>query len=148
LQYNLLFIAKLTINFGTLLIGVFMTAIVDTETSEGEISILDIYDFFATNLVTILIWVVVAIGAGAVVAFSLPVKYEASAVIEPTRIAETSTDLNTKALVFKSTVVESKEVLAEKLKSPTYYSDETIKACGFDSKDINPQLSLSKDLNA
>jgi len=78
--------------------------------------------------------VLIAIGAGAAVAFSLPVKYEASAVIEPTRIA--------------STVVESKEILVEKLKSPTYYSNETIKACGFDDEDVNPQSALAKSLNA
>lgn len=107
---------------------------IDTQSHEDEISLLDIYDFFVTNIKTIFIWVLIAIGAGAAVAFSLPVKYEASALIEPSRIA--------------STVVESKEILVEKLKSPTYYSNETIKACGFDDEDVNPQSALAKSLNA
>jgi LPS O-antigen subunit length determinant protein (WzzB/FepE family) len=120
-----------------------MTTIVDTETSEDEISIVDIYDFFATNLLTIVIWVVVAIGAGAVVAFSLPVKFEASAVIEPARVGSTS--LRNKEI--GSEFVESKEILAEKLKSPTYFDDKTISDCGFEGE-INSRLALTTAMSS
>jgi LPS O-antigen subunit length determinant protein (WzzB/FepE family) len=124
-----------------------MTTIVDTETSEDEISIVDIYDFFATNLVTIVIWVVVAIGVGAVVAFSLPVKFEASAVIEPAKVANSIFNPENKTLVFTSSPVESKEILAEKLKLPTYFNDKTVMSCGLENE-TNPQAKLAKDLNS
>ena len=124
-----------------------MNPIIDAETSEEEISIIDIYDFFATNIKTIFIWVLVAIGAGAVVAFSLPVKYEASVMIEPTKVANEIFDQVTKNVEFKSLPVESKEVLAEKIKSPTYYSVKTIKDCGFEGE-ANARLALTKNMSS
>jgi LPS O-antigen subunit length determinant protein (WzzB/FepE family) len=36
--------------------------------------------------------------------------------------------------------------LVEKLKSPTYYSEKAIKACGFTAEDANPQSSLAQAL--
>jgi uncharacterized protein involved in exopolysaccharide biosynthesis len=112
---------------------------------DDEISLYDIFEFFLENARKITIGILFALFFGVILAFSLPEKYEARAAIEPSRIAETTTDLNTKALVFKSTVVESKEVLAEKLESPTYFAPQTFKACGFEGLD-NSGFLLSKAL--
>jgi uncharacterized protein involved in exopolysaccharide biosynthesis len=112
---------------------------------DDEISLYDIFEFFLENARKITIGILFALFFGVILAFSLPEKYEARAAIEPSRIAETTTDLNTKALVFKSTVIESKEVLAEKLESPTYFAPQTFKACGFEGLD-NSGFLLSKAL--
>jgi LPS O-antigen subunit length determinant protein (WzzB/FepE family) len=118
---------------------------IETSASDDEISLFDIYEFFLKNVRKIAIGVLMALLVGVVVAFSLPVKYEASAAIESSRIATITNDPIAKILSFKSTSVESKEVLAEKLKSPTYFAPQTLKACGFEGK-TNPGLLLSQAL--
>jgi len=77
----------------------------------------------------------------------LPVKYEASAVIEPAKVANATFNAETKALVFTSSPFESKEILAEKLKPPTYFNDITVSSCGLENE-TNPVAKLAKELNS
>jgi LPS O-antigen subunit length determinant protein (WzzB/FepE family) len=123
-----------------------MTTQIDTPQTEDEISLIDIYEFFAENFKTIVLSGLGALIIGTVVAFMLPVKYEAKGAIEPAQIATIITDPLTKALEFKSTPVESIAVLAEKLKSPTYFSSPTLEACELPNKLVGAS-DLANSLN-
>jgi LPS O-antigen subunit length determinant protein (WzzB/FepE family) len=122
-----------------------MTTNSDTpHSSTNQISIFDIYEFFLKNLKTIALWVIAAVCIGAIVAFSLPVKYEASAAIDTARVGVIAS-LTNQNTDFE--LVEPKELLAEKLKLPTYYSENTIKSCGF-ADETNPRLALTKEISS
>ena len=103
-----------------------------TELNEEEISLIDIIDFFkdgwkfilATSLVTTLI------GIG--YTFIASPKYQATAVFQTAKVADKD--------------VETPNVLIEKIKIPTYFSQKTFEECGL-SEFSEPGTALSKRLN-
>lgn len=95
--------------------------------TEDEISLIDIYEFLKDGYKTILTTVVLGGVTGIAVAFILPEKFSATAHIQPARVVGNE--------------IERINVLAEKMRSPTYYSQNTFAACDvLDS--INPAQSL------
>lgn len=92
-----------------------------------ELSLLDIYTFFRDSWKTLAGFTALGVTAGAIAAFALPEKFQASALIEPAAVASKS--------------VEPAAVLTEKMRSPTYYSDATLQSCGVNS-DANPPKKL------
>lgn len=102
---------------------------------QDELSLLDIYTFFRDGWKTLAGFTALGLAAGAVTAFVLPEKFQASALIEPASVATRSGQ----SVTVKS--VEPVAVLSEKMRSPTYYSDATLQACGL-SSDANPPKSL------
>lgn len=117
------------------------------ENQSDEISLYEIVDFFVSNLTTIVFFIILSAVIGLVISIALPVKYEASAQIQTTHVAILNVDPISRILDIKSSPVEAKEVLAEKLKSPTYFDQSTIQACELNKSD-NPELTLSKSLNS
>jgi uncharacterized protein involved in exopolysaccharide biosynthesis len=100
--------------------------------ADDEISLLDIYEFLKDGWLTIAATTVLggAIGAGA--AFTIPEKFLASATIQPTRVLGSD--------------VESIAVLSEKMRSPTYYSQQSFTACDV-ADSTNPAQTLAEALN-
>ena len=90
-----------------------------------EINFVDVYEFFKDGWKTLFIFSSVGLIVGLITAFVLPEKFQASALIDSASVAKKSADST--AVVASS--VEPVAVLAEKMKSPTYYSIETIEAC-------------------
>lgn len=100
--------------------------------TEDEISLIDIYEFLKDGYKTILTTVIFGGLTGFSVAFISPEKFIASAQIQPARVVGTD--------------IENINVLAEKMRSPTYYSQNSFAAC--DTLDsINPARSLVDGLN-
>ena len=97
-----------------------------------EISLMDIYDFIKDGFKTLIGSSVLGVAVGVVVSFVLPEKFQASGLIESAQVA--------------GTPVDSLEMLAEKMRTPTYYSAETFKVCGL-TDDLNPAERLAKELN-
>jgi LPS O-antigen subunit length determinant protein (WzzB/FepE family) len=95
--------------------------------TEDEISLIDIYEFLKDGYKTILTTVVLSGIAGISIAFILPEKFVASANIQPARVVGND--------------VENINVLAEKMRSPTYYSQNTFAACDVLGS-VNPAQSL------
>jgi LPS O-antigen subunit length determinant protein (WzzB/FepE family) len=84
---------------------------------------------------------VLGLSAGLIMAFILPEKFQASALIEPASIAKKeSGDLIAKVSV------ELPAILAEKMKVPTYFSQDTIKSCALTDL-ANPAQALVRGLN-
>ncbi len=101
--------------------------------TDDEISLLDIYDFLVEGWKTILAMAVVVTSIGTVTSLVLPEQFEAKALIEGARLT--------------SSYVEANAVLAEKMRSPTYYDSETLAVCMGEGKDKNLE-PLAKALNA
>jgi len=99
---------------------------------DDEISLFDIYDFLRDGWKTIVGLSVFGLIIGVVVSFALPEKFRASGQIEPARVAGED--------------VEEVSRLAEKLRSPTYYSIKTLEACQALEKE-NPADFVAKGLN-
>ncbi len=99
---------------------------------DDEISLMDIYDFIRDGFKTIVAMSVLGLTVGVGVSFVLPEKFKASGSIESTKVA--------------ANAVDDLQGLAEKMRSPTYYSTQTLQACGLADK-INPGDQLAKDLN-
>ena len=116
-----------------------MNALVD-QTNQENISLVDIYRFCKDGWKTVAVTAIVGLGLGVTTAFVMPEKFQATALIEPARVAVVGqTSITDKPL-------ESKEVLLEKMKSPTYYTDQTVQACGL-SENPAPFSALAKNLN-
>lgn len=111
------------------------------EVDKDEISLLDIYVFLRDSWKTFIAFSVLGLSAGLITAFILPEKFQASALIESASIAKKeSSDLITKVSV------ESPATLTEKMKVPTYFSEDTVKSC--DLTDVaNPAQALVRGLN-
>lgn len=105
------------------------------DSDQDELSLLDVYTFIQDGWKTIAGFSALGLAAGAITAFALPEKFQASALIEPATVAVKSGE----SVTAKS--VEPVAVLTEKMRSPTYYSDTTIQNCGL-SKDANPPKKL------
>lgn len=99
---------------------------------EDEISLLDIYEFLKDGWSTIATTAILVGVIGGGTAFLIPEKFLASTSIQPARVLGND--------------VEGIAVLAEKMRSPTYYSQQTITAC--DVGDVaNPVKTLAIALN-
>lgn len=103
---------------------------------QDEMSMLDVYQFLKSGFRILITCSTLGLILGLVIAFVLPEKFQASALIEPASVAKKTTDGT--AVVAQS--VEPVLVLAEKMKSPTYYSATTLQACGLDRFDNAPKL--------
>ena len=110
------------------------------EIDNDEISLSDIYNFFRDGWKTLVVFSVLGISAGLIIAFVLPEKFQASALIEPASVSKKDKDSPVKGSIETSTV------LAEKMKVPTYYGDATIKACDL-TDEVNPAQALVRSLN-
>lgn len=110
------------------------------EIDNDEISLIDIYEFFRDGWKTLVLFSVLGVSAGLVIAFVLPEKFQASALIEPASMAKKERN---DAIAKVS--VEPAAVLAEKMKVPTYYGAATIEACGL-QKLVNPAQALVNGL--
>jgi len=100
--------------------------------ADDEISLLDIYEFLKDGWLTIAATTVLGGAIGVSTAFVLPEKFLASAKIQPTRVLGND--------------VESIAVLAEKMRSPTYYSQQSFTACDV-ADSTNPAQTLATALN-
>lgn len=92
---------------------------IDNETTD-ELSLLDILDFLREEAGMILATGGAATLLGLAAAFLLPEKFVGSALLEPARVL--------------GNAIEPPAVLAEKMRSPTYYAPSTLAACGFAGK--------------
>lgn len=88
--------------------------------TEDSITLLDVYIFIQSEWKTIFTATVAGSAIGVATAFALPEIYLAKAAIEPARVL--------------GNPVESINVLAEKMGSPTYYSAKTLKSCEVSEK--------------
>lgn len=104
---------------------------------KNEISLFDIYDFFKEGWKTIIVFSVIGLLVGVVVAFVLPEKFQASALIEPASVASKSSGLARQS-------VEPPAVLAEKMKQPSYYSDKTLQICSYRPEENSPQKLVNR----
>jgi len=100
--------------------------------ADGEISLLGLYEFVKEGWVTIAATTVLGGVIGFGTALVLPEKFVATASIQPARVLGED--------------VEKVEVLAEKMRSPTYYSQQTLTACDVASS-ANPGQTLATALN-
>lgn len=100
--------------------------------ADDEISLLDIYEFLKDGWMTIAATTVLGGAIGVGTALVLPEKFLASAKIQPTRVLGSD--------------VESIAVLAEKMRSPTYYSQQSFIACDV-ADSTNPAQTLATALN-
>jgi len=100
--------------------------------ADDEIRLLDIYEFLKDGWLTIAATTVLGGAIGVGTAFVLPEKFLASATIQPTRVLGSD--------------VESIAVLAEKMRSPTYYSQQSFRACDV-TDSTNPSQTLATALN-
>ena len=108
-----------------------------TPVEQTEFSLFDIYDFFREGWKTIIGFSVIGVLIGLIVAFVLPEKFQASALIDPASVA---TRASANSAITRQRV-EQPAVLAEKMKQPTYYSDATLKAC-MSHTEANPAQTL------
>jgi len=100
--------------------------------ADDEISLMDIYNFLVDGWVTIAATTVLAGAIGVGAAFVIPEKFLATATIQPTRVLGND--------------VESVAVLTEKMRSPTYYSQQSFIACDV-ADSTNPMQTLATALN-
>ena len=100
--------------------------------ADGEISLLGLYEFIKEGWVTIAATTVLGGVIGFGTALVLPEKFVATASIQPARVLGED--------------VEKVEVLAEKMRSPTYYSQQTLTACDVADRE-NPAETLATALN-
>lgn len=100
--------------------------------ADGEISLLGLYEFVKEGWVTIAATTVLGGVIGFGTALVLPEKFVATASIQPARVLGED--------------VEKVEVLAEKMRSPTYYSQQTHAACDLADRE-NPGQTLATALN-
>jgi uncharacterized protein involved in exopolysaccharide biosynthesis len=106
----------------------------ETSTSqsvEGDIGLLDIVDFFREGWKALLAVTLAGGVIGLGTALVLPEKYESRALIQPARAIDKE--------------VEPVKVLAEKMRTPSYYSKETVAACALD-RSVDPADELAREL--
>ena len=101
------------------------------ETTNESITVLDVYDFFQQGWKILFTCCLLGGGVGIGAAFLWPEKYEANALIQPARVL--------------SNDVENQGVLAEKMRSPTYYSNKTLEICRM-TKKSDPRFALTLEL--
>jgi uncharacterized protein involved in exopolysaccharide biosynthesis len=100
--------------------------------ADEEISLLDIYGFLKNGWITIAATTVLGGAIGVGTAFVLPEKFLSTASIQPARVLGED--------------VEKVAVLAEKMRVPTYYSQQTLTACDL-AESENSAQKLTTALN-
>ena len=98
---------------------------------DDEISLLDIYDFIRDGWITLLGLSVLGLLIGVIYSLSIPAKYQATASIDSGHIgvvglvqdASGSQSASVNSASVRSRPVENVGVLAEIMKSPSFYSD-------------------------
>ena len=96
-----------------------------------ELSLADLISFLQEGWKTIATITTVSTGLGLGVAFLLPEKFAASALLEPAKVM--------------GNPIEPPAMLAEKMRSPTYYSPATLQVCGY-AEEKNPAQEFVNDL--
>ena len=114
--------------------------------TDDEISLMDVYEFLADGWKTILATAFIGTSIGIVTSMVLPEQFEAKALIESARVASL-TDSTNSTNSTNSTYVEPITVLAEKMRSPTYYDGKTLAVCVNEGEGSNLE-DLAKSLNA
>lgn len=104
---------------------------IDSVDFDDSLTLVDLIDFAQRSWKTVVLWSLVSLAGGTGYAFFSPSKYLATVSIQTARVAGVD--------------VESPGVLVEKLKSPAYYSEETIDACLL-SDLIDPGAELASAL--
>lgn len=107
---------------------------------DGEISLLDIYDFLRDGCRTLVGVSFLGLIVGVIASFVLPAKYQASALIDSGQVGFVDMDQGV-----SSRPIEKLDVLSEKMKVPSFYSDQTITKCVLRDTP-NPRQSLVSDL--
>lgn len=132
-----------------------------SDDGKNEINLREIVDFVKTSWKSVAITTAIGGLLAASATFFMQSKFQASAAVDiaMVTIIGGNQPLNQNAmqapksqgsqisgaLNLISRPVETAAVLTEKMKIPTYYSDETIKACGLEAQP-DPKLTLSKSL--
>lgn len=111
------------------------------EIVKDETSLMDIYDFILDGWSALLGLSVLGVIVGVAVSFALPVKYQANALIDSGQVGFVGLDQGV-----SGRPVESLDVVTEKMKSPSFYSDQTLSACGLVDK-VDPRQDLVKKLS-
>ena len=99
--------------------------------ADDAISLADVLQFLSEAWKTVAGTAVLSTGLGLAAAFVLPEKFEASALVEPAKVL--------------GGYIETSNVLAEKMRSPTYYSTATLDTCAYSGK-RNARREFVKDL--
>ena len=103
--------------------------------ADDAISLADVLQFLSEAWKTVAGTAVLSTLLGLGAAFVLPEKFEASALVEPAKVM--------------GKYIETSNVLAEKMRSPTYYSTATLDTCAYSGKrgarqefvrDLKPQV--------
>ena len=93
----------------------------------------DVYDFIRLGWKTIVGCALLGLMIGLAIAFYLPEKFRATAVIETARVAHVNKPGSRVDGSFTLEPLEMGPELAQKMRQPTFYSASTIKVCGLDS---------------
>ena len=107
-----------------------------SKVNQDKNSLLATYEFFSNGWKTLVGFSVIGLSAGIIAAFVLPEKYEASALIKPATVGSRVAD---------RVPVETSAILSEKMRAPSYYSPQTIEACGL-SGNIRASKTLAERL--
>lgn len=99
--------------------------------ADDAMSLADVLQFLSEAWKTVAGTAVLSTGLGLGAAFVLPEKFEASALVEPAKVL--------------GGYIETSNVLAEKMRSPTYYSTATLDTCAYSGK-RNARREFVKDL--
>ena len=111
--------------------------------TDDEISLMDIYECLVGGWKTIVAITFIGTSIGIVTSIVLPEQFEAKALIESAKVTSLTNSTNST----NSTYVESITVLAEKMRSPTYYDSKTLAVCVNEGEGGNLE-ALAKSLNA
>lgn len=106
---------------------------------EDEISLKDIIDFLIESWKAILVTGLLGVLVSAAYLIVTPNQYQATAQIQMAQISASNNNNNTNPLGVN---IEEPNLLLARLKLPTTYSDEVIKACGFENAS-SPAESLA-----
>jgi LPS O-antigen subunit length determinant protein (WzzB/FepE family) len=111
--------------------------------NEDEISLKDIVDFLFESWKTILATGIVGILGAVGYIFVTPNQYEATAQIQMAQISSNSNSNSNSSTNPLGVNVEDPNLLIARMKLPSSYSQESVKACGYESKQT-PLEGLAK----
>ncbi len=114
-----------------------------SKVNQDKNSLLATYEFFSNGWKTLVGFSVIGLSAGIIATFVLPERYEASALIKPATVGSGVVD--NKPWMTEPQPVETMAVLSEKMRAPSYYSPQTIEACGL-SGNIRASKTLAERL--
>lgn len=100
------------------------------ETTNESITVLDVYDFLQQGWKILLACCLLGGGVGIGTAFLWPEKYEANALIQTGRMpVDEPGGLESNGREVRSREIDTPAVLADKMRSPTYFSAKTLEVC-------------------